>query len=178
MSSFQKFGNAHFRGDVKIDGKLMMSESNHESGTHGLSETEVMELVRSGVSRVSDTLNKQIRMAVDTTGVVKSELTKRMDELDKNGGKSTTLIHEVTRSTQAIQSGYVGLTKRVEALEAPKDNGDLLKKVEALETMVRNLEQTLARVQDAQRSAPDGAIVTALMSQVKTHGERLDALSK
>lgn len=154
MSAFQKFGNAHFRGDVKIDGKLMMSESNHESGTHGLSETEVMELVSSGVSRVSDTLNKQIRMAVDATGVVKSEL------------------------TQAIQSGYAGLTKRVEALEAPKDNSDLLKKVEALETMVRNLEQTLARVQAAQRSAPDGAIVTALMSQVKTHGERLDALPK
>ena len=89
-----------------------------------------------------------------------------------------TLIHEVTEGTQAIQSGYTGLTKRVEALEAPKDNSDLLKKVEALETMVRNLEQSLARVQDAQRSAPDAAIVTALMSQVKTHGERLDALPK
>lgn len=178
MSAFQKFGNAHFRGDVKIDGKLMMSESNHESGTHGLSETEVMELVSSGVSRVSDTLNKQLRLVMDATGVFKNELAKRMDEIDKSGGKSTTLIHEVAESTQAIQSGYAGLTKRVEALEAPKGSGDLLKKVEALEAMVRKLEASMARVQDAQKRAPDGALVTTLMSQVKTHGERLDALPK
>ena len=153
MTSFQKFGNAHFRGDVKIDGKLITSAAIKETDSCGISKDEIIELINSGVSRVSDTLNQQIRMSADTTVALKSELTKRMDGMVASTSKETR-----------------DLSLRIEALESK-----LQKSLSRLEELHKIDSQAFSR-ESAPSSQGGNAVVQALIDRVNKLQLKVDSL--
>ena len=115
----QKFGNAHFRGDVRIDGKLTTPSSGNDADV--LTERYVVELVHSSVNRLSDTITHQIRASSETLEAFKCEVMQRLERLEESlkGVRTTSDVasQKVRSSSLSNEAFKRDITQRLDLLE-------------------------------------------------------------